>query len=211
MENLEQTTAKNLLQINAIIFNPANPFLWSSGWKSPIYCDNRKTLSYPEIRNFLKKSFAVSIRNKYPTAEVIAGVATGAIAIGALTADELGLPFVYIRSKSKGHGLENMIEGDLKQDQQVVVIEDLVSTGKSSINAVHALRNAGANVLGMNAIFSYGFDIAEQNFLDADCPLHTLTNYETMIEIAVKEGYLEEKDIKSLTEWRKDPANWGNN
>jgi orotate phosphoribosyltransferase len=209
MENLEQTTAKNLLQINAIIFNPANPFLWSSGWKSPIYCDNRKTLSYPEIRNFLKKSFASSIKNNYPQAEVIAGVATGAIAIGALTADELGLPFVYVRSKSKGHGLENMIEGDLRKGQKVVVIEDLVSTGKSSISAVHALRKAGAEVLGMNAIFSYGFDIASKNFLSADCPLHTLTNYETMIDIAVKEGYLEEKDIESLTEWRKDPSNWG--
>ena len=209
MENLEQTTAKNLLQINAIIFNPANPFLWSSGWKSPIYCDNRKTLSYPEIRNFLKKSFASSIKNNYPQTEVIAGVATGAIAIGALTADELGLPFVYVRSKSKGHGLENMIEGDLRKGQKVAVIEDLVSTGKSSISAVHALRKAGAEVLGMNAIFSYGFDIASKNFLSADCPLHTLTNYETMIEIAVKEGYLEEKDIENLTEWRKDPSNWG--
>jgi orotate phosphoribosyltransferase len=209
MENLEQTTAKNLLQINAIIFNPANPFLWSSGWKSPIYCDNRKTLSYPEIRNSLKKSFASSIQNKYQEVGVIAGVATGAIAIGALTAEELGLPFVYVRSKSKGHGLENMIEGDLNKHQKVVVIEDLISTGKSSINAVHALRNAGAEVLGMMAIFSYGFDVAYKNFLEAECPLQTLTNYETMIEIAVKEGYLEEKDIKSLTEWRKDPANWG--
>lgn len=209
MENLEQTTAKNLLQINAIIFNPANPFLWSSGWKSPIYCDNRKTLSYPEIRNFLRKSFASSIRNKYPEAEVIAGVATGAIAIGAVTADELELPFVYVRSKSKGHGLENKIEGDLQKNQKVVVIEDLISTGKSSLNAVQALRDAGANVLGMNAIFSYGFDVAHNNFVKADCPLQTLTNYETMIKIAVQEGYLEEKDTKSLAEWRKDPANWG--
>ncbi len=208
MKNLEQTTAKNLLQINAIIFNPANPFLWSSGWKSPIYCDNRKTLSYPKIRNFLKKSFASFIRNENPQAEIIAGVATGAIAIGALTADELGLPFVYVRSKSKRHGLENMIEGDISKGQKVVVIEDLVSTGKSSINAVTALRKAGTEVLGMKAIFSYGLNVAYQNFLKVDCPLHTLTNYETLIEIAVKEGYLEEKDIESLTEWRRDPANW---
>lgn len=208
MKNLEQTTAKNLLQINAIIFNPANPFLWSSGWKSPIYCDNRKTLSYPKIRNFLKKSFASFIRNENPQAEIIAGVATGAIAIGALTADELGLPFVYVRSKSKRHGLENMIEGDISKGQKVVVIEDLVSTGKSSINAVTALRKAGTEVLGMKAIFSYGLNVAYQNFLKVDCPLHTLTNYETLIEIAVKEGYLEEKNIESLTEWRRDPANW---
>lgn len=209
MENLEQITAKNLLQINAIIFNPTNPFLWSSGWKSPIYCDNRKTLSYPGIRKFLKESFANSIQKQFPQAEVIAGVATGAIAIGALTAEELGLPFVYVRSKSKGHGLENMIEGELKKGQKVVVIEDLISTGKSSLNAVHALREAGVEILGMNAIFSYGFQVAVDNFKKADCPLQTLTNYETLIEIAVKEGYLKKEDIKSLTEWRKDPANWG--
>jgi len=208
MENLEQLTAKNLLQINAIIFNPTNPFLWSSGWKSPIYCDNRKTLSYPGIRKFLKESFADSIKKQYPQAETIAGVATGAIAIGALTAEELNLPFVYVRSKSKGHGLENMIEGDLKQGQKVVVIEDLISTGKSSLNAVNALREAGAEVLGMNAIFSYGFQTATDNFKKADCPVQTLTDYETMIDIAVKEGYLKKEDISSLTEWRKDPANW---
>ena len=208
MENLEQLTAKNLLQINAIIFNPTNPFLWSSGWKSPIYCDNRRTLSYPRIRKFLKESFADSIKKQYPQAETIAGVATGAIAIGALTAEELNLPFVYVRSKSKGHGLENMIEGDLKQGQKVVVIEDLISTGKSSLNAVNALREAGAEVLGMNAIFSYGFQTATDNFKKADCPVQTLTDYETMIDIAVKEGYLKKEDISSLTEWRKDPANW---
>ena len=208
MENLEQLTAKNLLQINAIIFNPTNPFLWSSGWKSPIYCDNRKTLSYPGIRKFLKESFADSIKKQYPQAETIAGVATGAIAIGALTAEELNLPFVYVRSKSKGHGLENMIEGDLKQEQKVVVIEDLISTGKSSLNAVNALREAGAEVLGMNAIFSYGFQTATDNFKKADCPVQTLTDYETMIDIALKEGYLKKEDISSLTEWRKDPANW---
>ncbi len=208
MENLEQLTAKNLLQINAIIFNPTNPFLWSSGWKSPIYCDNRRTLSYPGIRKFLKESFADSIKKQYPQAETIAGVATGAIAIGALTAEELNLPFVYVRSKSKGHGLENMIEGDLKQGQKVVVIEDLISTGKSSLNAVNALREAGAEVLGMNAIFSYGFQTATDNFKKADCPVQTLTDYETMIDIAVKEGYLKKEDISSLTEWRKDPANW---
>jgi len=208
MENLEAITAKNLLQINAIIFNPTNPFLWSSGWKSPIYCDNRKTLSYPEIRKFLKESFANSIRKQDPQTEIIAGVATGAIAIGALTADELGLPFVYVRSKSKGHGLENMIEGDLKEGQKVTVIEDLISTGKSSLNAVHALRDTGAEVLGMKAIFSYGFQIAINNFKKADCPVQTLTTYETMINIAVKEGYLKKDDIKSLTDWRKDPGNW---
>jgi len=208
MDNLEQTTAKNLLQINAIILNPANPFVWSSGWKSPIYCDNRKTLSYPSIRKFIKESFSQKIKTQYPEAEIIAGVATGAIAIGALTAEELGLPFVYIRSKAKGHGLQNMIEGSLKKGQKVVVIEDLISTGNSSLNAVHALREAGADVLGMHAIFSYGFQIARDNFNKAACPLQTLTNYETMIDIAVSEGYVKEKDIQSLNSWREDPANW---
>lgn len=208
MENLEQITAKNLLQINAIIFNPTNPFLWSSGWKSPIYCDNRKTLSYPGLRKFLKKSFADSIQKQYPQTNAIAGVATGAIAIGALTAEELGLPFVYVRSKSKNHGLENMIEGELKKGQKVVIIEDLISTGKSSLNAVHALRNAGIEILGMKAIFSYGFQVARDNFKRADCPVQTLTNYETMIDIALQEGYLRKEDVKSLTDWRKDPANW---
>ena len=208
MDNLEQTTAKNLLQINAIILNPANPFIWSSGWKSPIYCDNRKTLSYPTIRKFIKESFSQKIKSQYPQAEVIAGVATGAIAIGALTAEELGLPFVYVRSKAKGHGLQNMIEGSLEKGQKVVVIEDLISTGNSSLNAVHALREAGADVLGMHAIFSYGFQIARDNFKKADCPLQTLTNYETMIDIAVSEGYVKEEDIQSLNSWREDPANW---
>lgn len=208
MKPLEKQLAKNLLQINAIKFNPANPFSWSSGWKSPIYCDNRKTLSYPEIRKNIKESFANFIREQYPQAEVIAGVATGAIAMGALTAEELGLPFVYVRSKAKGHGLQNLIEGKIDAGQNVVVIEDLISTGRSSLNAVEALREAGAIVQGMVAIFSYGFQLAADNFQQAECPLHMLTNYTTLIEVALEHGYLKKENIQDLEDWRKDPANW---
>lgn len=208
MENLEQEIANNLLQINAIKFNPANPFRWSSGWRSPIYCDNRKALSYPHIRNSLKESFVELVKKRYGIPDVIAGVATGAIAIGALTADALNLPFVYVRSSPKSHGLQNMIEGDLEKDQKVVVIEDLVSTGNSSLNAVKALRSRGAKVLGMGAIFSYGFDLAKDNFEKNNCPLYTLCDYHTLINIAISKGYLQKEHQEQLEEWRKNPSVW---
>jgi orotate phosphoribosyltransferase len=208
MENLEPEIANNLLQINAIKFNPANPFRWSSGWRSPIYCDNRKALSYPHIRNSIKQGFVELIKKHYAMPDVIAGVATGAIAIGALTADALNLPFVYVRSSPKSHGLQNMIEGDLEKDQKVVVIEDLVSTGNSSLNAVKALRNQGAKVLGMGAIFSYGFDLARDNFEKHDCPLYTLCDYHTLIEVAINKGYLQKSHQEQLEEWRKNPSDW---
>ena len=208
METLEHKIAKSLLQINAIKFNPANPFLWSSGWKSPIYCDNRRILSYPEIRNLVKNTFVQKISNMYENPDVIAAVATGAIAIGAVTADALGLPLVYVRPAPKKHGLQNKVEGEIHKGQTVVVIEDLVSTGRSSLNAVKALKDSGAQVLGMEAIFSYGFDIARKNFEDENCTLHTLTTYNNLIKIAVEEGYLQENDLESLEEWRRDPSNW---
>ncbi|MBS3770731.1 MAG: orotate phosphoribosyltransferase [Bacteroidales bacterium] len=208
MENLEQKIANNLLQINAIKFNPANPFRWSSGWKSPIYCDNRKSLSYPPIRDSIKNGFVELVKNHYGIPDVIAGVATGAIAIGALTADALNLPFVYVRSSPKNHGLQNMVEGDLEEDQKVVVIEDLISTGNSSLNAVKALRNSGANVLGMGAIFSYEFELAKKNFEESDCPLATLCGYHTLIEVAIRKGYLQKKEREQLENWRKNPSEW---
>jgi orotate phosphoribosyltransferase len=208
METLDQKIAKQLLQINAIKFNPANPFLWSSGWKSPIYCDNRKILSYPKIRDLVKESFTNLVKEKYGTPDVIAGVATGAIAIGSLVADSLQLPFVYVRPAPKKHGLQNKVEGELHKGQSVVVIEDLVSTGKSSLNAVQALKDSETNVLGMGAIFSYGFDLASRNFNENNCKLFTLTNYQTLINVAVEQGSLDKNDIDSLENWRKDPSNW---
>ncbi len=209
MEKFERKIAKSLLQINAIKFNPANPFLWSSGWKSPIYCDNRKILSFPSIRDEVRKNFVKSIEKNYKQPDVIAGVATGAIALGALTADAMELPFVYVRSSAKKHGLENKVEGVIKPGQSVVVIEDLVSTGRSSLNAVQALREAGGKVTGMGAIFSYGFSHAQENFKKNDCPLFTLTNYSTLIKVAIEEGFLDEKYTQTLQEWRKEPETWG--
>ena len=208
MENFELEIANHLLQINAIKFNPANPFRWSSGWKSPIYCDNRKLLSYPHIRNLIRNGFVELINNHYEKPDVIAGVATGAIAIGALTADALHLPFIYVRSGPKGHGLQNMIEGDLEKNQKVVIIEDLVSTGNSSLNVVKALRESGAQVLGMGAIFSYDFDLAKRNFEKNGCPLHTLCDYHSLINVAISKGYLQKKDQQQLEEWRKNPSEW---
>ncbi len=208
MENTEQLVAQKLLQINAIKLNPASPFTWASGWKSPIYCDNRKTLSFPEVRDVIKKEFARVIKEKYPTVEVIAGVATGAIAHGALVADLMGLPFIYIRSSSKGHGLENLIEGVLEPGQNVVVVEDLVSTGGSSIKAVNAIREKEANVLGMVAIFSYGFEIASSNFKDAKCELTTLSNYNALLEIALKTNYIKQEELETLNNWRQNPGEW---
>lgn len=200
--------AKLLLQINAIKINLANYFTWASGLKSPIYCDNRKTLSYPEARNFIKSEFVNAIKNNFGNVDLIAGVATGAIAQGALVADYLGLPFVYVRSSPKKHGLENLIEGVAIKGQSVLVIEDLVSTGASSLKAVDALRKAGCNVLGMLAIFTYGFKIAENNFKNADCKLITLSDYETLINYAHKNNLVSDNDLVSLKKWRTDPENW---
>jgi len=209
MEKLENLVAENLLKIKAIKVQPQNPFTWASGWKSPIYCDNRKTLSYPDIRTFIKIEIARIIREKYPDVEVIAGVATGAIAQGAMVADELGLPFVYVRSAPKDHGLENLIEGDLKNAQKVVVVEDLVSTGKSSLKAVEAIRKAGCEVLGMIAIFTYGFPIAAEQFKAEKCELTTLSNYEAVLEHLLKKELISEDDKATLSEWRKTPETWG--
>lgn len=208
MESLEMQIAARLLKIKAIKLQPANPFTWASGWKSPIYCDNRKTLSYPDLRNFIKLEIARIILEKHPETEAIAGVATGAIAQGAMVANELNLPFVYIRSSKKDHGLENLIEGDLRPGQKVVIIEDLISTGASSLKAVEAIRKDGCEVLGMLAIFTYGFPIAENQFKDEKVELTTLSNYESVLKLALQTNYIKESDIKTLQEWRKDPANW---
>jgi len=208
MSNTEKLIAKELLQINAIKLSPANPFTWASGWKSPIYCDNRKILSYPKSRDIVKKAFADMVKNEFGIPDVIAGVATGAIAHGILVAEALNIPFVYVRSTSKQHGLTNQIEGVLKEGQTVVVIEDLVSTGGSSLKAVEALRNAGAKVTGMLAIFSYGFDVAEENFAKAKCELRTLTNYHTLIDIAADTNYIEADEIQTLEKWRMAPGKW---
>lgn len=205
MSTVAETVASQLLQIKAIKLEPEHPFTWASGWKSPIYCDNRKTLSYPEVRSYIKEQFAAAIRAKYPQAEVIAGVATGAIAQGVLVAQELGLPFIYVRSSAKGHGLENLIEGEYKAGQKVVVIEDLISTGGSSLQAVEALRGGGCNVLGMMAIFTYGFRKAVDNFKAAGCQLDTLSDYNAMIDLAVKSGYIKEAEVEKLKEWRISP------
>lgn len=208
MKHLEDLVAERLLKVKAIKLQPNNPFTWASGWNSPIYCDNRKTLSYPPIRSFIKTELARLVMEKYPDVETIAGVATGAIAQGALVADALGLPFVYVRPTPKDHGLENMIEGDLKPKQKVVVIEDLISTGGSSLKAVEALRKDGSNVLGMMAIFSYGFPVAAANFEKAKVELTTLCNYEAVLRHALETDYISQDEIETLQEWRKDPANW---
>ena len=202
-------TAELLLQINAIKLNPGNPFTWASGWKSPIYCDNRITLSFPPIRNYLKAEFAKNIEKQFGKPDVIAGVATGAIGIGLLVAEALALPFVYVRPEAKKHGRLNQIEGFLQKGQNVVVIEDLISTGNSSLMAVEALKAAGANVKGMAAIFSYGFDIASENFKKADVDLFTLSNYENLLTLAVAKKYITEEEEKTLQEWRVSPSTWG--
>lgn len=207
---MQNSIVLNLLQINAIKLNLANPFTWASGWKSPIYCDNRKTLSYPEVRNLICEAFKRLIIDKYPDVDVIAGVATGAIAHGMLVADRLNLPFIYVRSSPKKHGLENLVEGDVKAGQKVVVVEDLISTGLSSLSAVEALRNAGCEVLGMVAIFTYGFNHASENFKQANVKLDTLANYTELIEIAIKQGFVKEDHLELLKSWRNDPENWGN-
>jgi orotate phosphoribosyltransferase len=197
-----------LLQSKAIILEPANPFTWSSGWKSPIYCDNRKTLSHPEIRNFIRDHLCRLIQENFNSPDVIAGVATGAIAQGALVADRLNLPFVYVRSSVKDHGTGNLIEGDVNTGQKVVVVEDLVSTGGSSLRAVTTLRNAGLDVLGMVAIFTYSFSVAENNFRNAGVQVHTLTDYHVLLDAGVKSGYIQPEYLVTLKKWREDPEHW---
>ena len=200
--------ASYLLQSKAIIIDPANPFTWASGWTSPIYCDNRKTLSYPEIRDFIRDSFIQEIQASFVQPDIIAGVATGAIAHAALVAGKMELPLIYVRSSQKSHGMANLIEGDVSVGQSVVVIEDLVSTGGSSLNAVSALREAGMKVLGMASIFTYGFPQAVENFKQADIELVSLGNYHDLIEQAVHTGYIQPEFLETLDGWRKDPARW---
>jgi orotate phosphoribosyltransferase len=209
MESTQIEVTKKLLEINTIKIQPDNPFTWASGWKSPIYCDNRKTLSYPDTRSYIRDRFVDMITEKYPEAEVIAGVATGAIAIGALVADKLGLPFIYIRSKPKGHGLENLIEGDLKPFQKVVIVEDLVSTGVSSLKAAEAVNNFGGEVVGMVSIFTYNFPLAKENFQKAGIELTSLSRYQILIDLSLEMGEISQDQVESLMEWREDPANWG--
>jgi len=207
-KDIAAKTAESLLEIKAVKLSKDNPFTWASGWKSPIYCDNRKTLSYPSIRTFLRQKFAEIINEEFGDVDVIAGVATGAIAIGALVAQELGKPFVYVRSGNKDHGLQNKVEGVFTAGQTVVVIEDLISTGGSSLAAVEALREGGAEVKGMVAIFTYGFDIAEENFKQANVSLNTLSNYENLLVLAEKSNYITSNEAEVLSKWRQDPGNW---
>ncbi len=209
MQDIQLEVTKKLVQINTIKIQPSNPFTWASGWKAPIYCDNRKLLSYPEARTFVRDQFVRLIKEKYPQAEVIAGVATGAIAHGILIAQELGLPFIYVRSTPKDHGLENLIEGDLKAGQKVVVIEDLVSTGVSSLKTAEAITNFGGDVLGMLAIFTYNFPVAKENFAKAGIELTTLSRYQVLLDVALASGDIKESQIESLNQWREDPENWG--
>ncbi len=197
------------MQINAIKLNPTNPFTWASGWKSPIYCDNRKTLSYPEVRNVICDAFVKVIKDKYPEVDIIAGVATGAIAHGMLVADRLNLPFIYVRSAPKSHGLSNQIEGHFERGQKVVVIEDLISTGMSSLAAVEALHDAGCNVLGLLAIFTYEFDQAANSFARANVDFKTLSNYSTLIETALNQGKITNNQLELLKNWRENPEEWG--
>lgn len=208
-QSVSNEVAKMLLEIKAIKLNQESPFTWASGWKSPIYCDNRKSLSYPEVRTYIKNVLSEEIKNTFPDVEVIAGVATAGIPQGALVAEALGLPFVYVRSKPKGHGMENLIEGELKPESKVVVIEDLISTGGSSLKAVEDLKKANAEVLGMAAIFTYGFGVAQENFENANVNLITLSNYSDMLNIALDQKYILAEDLKSLSSWRENPSEWG--
>ena len=208
MDNLKRDFASRLLRVKAIKLQPNNPFTWASGWLSPFYCDNRKTLSYPELRNYVKLELVHKVLECFPEAEVVAGVATGAIAQGALVADELNLPFVYVRSKPKDHGLENLIEGDLKPGMKVVVIEDLISTGGSSLKAVEAIRSNACEVIGMVASYTYGFPVAENAFREANVRLETLTDYEHVVAEALATGYISEHDVEVLHDWRQAPYKW---
>ena len=209
MNTLESIFAAKLLDVKAIKLQPNDPFTWASGWKSPFYCDNRKTLSFPELRTFVKVELTRLVLENFAEADVVAGVATGAIAQGALVADALGKPFIYVRSKPKDHGLENLIEGELQAGQKVVVVEDLISTGGSSLKAVEAIRRAGGEVVGMVASYTYGFPIAEKAFAEAGVKLLTLTNYEAVVAQALSTGYIKETDVPLLGEWRQNPAEWG--
>ena len=207
--NIAETIALHLLEIKAVKLSPHTPFTWASGWKSPIYCDNRKTLSYPKIRDYIRDAFVQSIKENAPQIDVVAGVATAGIPQGALIAQELNVPFVYVRSSNKAHGLENKIEGVVEKGQTAIVIEDLISTGGSSLAVVDALRDAECEVKAMFAIFTYGFPVAEERFKEKQCPLFTLSNYNVLIEKALKEGYIKDSDLASLQEWRKAPEKWG--
>ena len=208
MDTLKTVFASKLLDIKAIKLQPNDPFTWASGWKSPFYCDNRKALSFAELRNFVKLQLVHTVMQHFPQAEAVAGVATGAIAQGALVADEMNMPYVYVRSKAKDHGMGNLIEGELPAGTKVVVVEDLISTGGSSLKAVEALRAAGYEVVGMVASYTYGFPVAAKAFADAGVELQTLTDYDHVVEQALATGYIAEADVELLHEWRKDPANW---
>ncbi|MBL0182855.1 MAG: orotate phosphoribosyltransferase [Chitinophagaceae bacterium] len=207
----EKAVAEKLLQINAIKLSPQQPFTWASGWKSPIYCDNRKVLSFPYVRDFIKSELCSVIFEKFPDAEVLAGVATAGIAWGAMAADQLKLPYVYVRPKPKEHGLGNQIEGSLEKGKKVLVIEDLISTGKSSLQVCEVLKEAGAEVMGMVSIFNYGFSVADEAFKTAAVPYHSLTNYENLISLALEKGIVSPEQQNTLLNWRADPANWMQN
>lgn len=208
MEDLRKTFAGKLLGIKAIKLQPNDPFTWASGWKSPFYCDNRKTLSYHDVRSFVKLELVHAILTNFPEATAVAGVATGAIAQGALVAEELAMPYAYVRPKPKDHGMKNQIEGELPEGSKVVVVEDLISTGGSSLKAVAALREAGFEIVGMVASYTYGFPVAEEAFKEANVQLVTLTDYQSVVEKALETGYINKEDVPMLDEWRKDPANW---
>jgi orotate phosphoribosyltransferase len=206
--DIAKQVAKSLLQINAIILKPNTPFVWAAGWNSPIYCDNRKTLSYPEIRNYIRQGLSAIVKNHYKGANVIAGVATAGIPHGALVAEELGLPFIYVRAKAKEHGKKNQIEGYFEQGQSVVLVEDLISSGKSSLDAAAVLKEAGMHVKGMVSIFTYGFDAATENFKNADCEYVSLCDYNTLLPQAIESQYIEESDLAILKQWRENPSIW---
>jgi len=209
MKDIKNQFAKMLMDIEAIKLQPNDPFTWASGWKSPIYTDNRKTLSFPRVRSFVKLELCHTIQEQFPEAEAVAGVATGAIAQGALVAEELGLPYAYVRPKPKDHGMGNQVEGQLPKGAKVVVVEDLISTGGSSLKAVEALRQYGVEVVGMVASFTYGFPVAEEAFKAAGVKLITLSNYNAVVEEAAETGYIKEEEKAVLVEWRKDPSVWG--
>ncbi len=212
MVNKKETSlkvAEFLLQIKAIKLQPQKPFTWASGWKSPIYCDNRITLSYPPVRTFIRQRLSEVINEEFTSVNLIAGVATAGIPQGVLVAQELGLPFAYVRSAPKDHGMNNMIEGEVKEGQRVVIVEDLISTGKSSLKAVEALRAAGCEVIGMVSIFTYGFEIAKSNFEQANCKLISLSNYSDLVEQALASSFISEADVNLLKSWREDPEHWG--
>jgi orotate phosphoribosyltransferase len=206
--DIAKQVAKSLLQINAIILDPKKPFKWAAGWNSPIYCDNRKTLSYPEIRNYIRQGLVAVIKNHYKGANVIAGVATAGIPHGVLVAEELGLPFIYVRAKAKEHGKQNQIEGYFEKGQSVILVEDLISSGKSSLEAASALKEVGMKVKGMVSIFTYGFDTASENFKNANCEYISLCDYNTLLPEAIKQKYIDKEDLAILKQWRENPSNW---